>query len=396
MSKIESVITGLGESGGTIRIHRKGPADTAYAFVTKISADSFDIEGVKKIYGGGDYRCQTFRSNGQLYKSFDFSIDARFKGALDDQQIGALAKSGGQSTDVASLLALAKSMQPAQTDNGMVTMLPVLLKMMETSQAQSQQTMMLMMQMQQNQSGQFLGLVTALAPVLPALFKRDPLPDHMPTMVELMKTALAPKPGGSMHETIEALVAMKSLVSDNGGDQKALWERVLTAVAPSFGPLASAIFQKPVNLNVAVPGAVGGSSEAPAALPPDGTGALPAPPPQPQSESAIFLQRMLLNGAEKDGDPQSYADLVADSLDPASFSALQALLTRDDWRATVFDNDEATLLKLRDHTEWFDDLRQLLLNYERPTDQPETGPADEASGERGDARPDGAVSGQPS
>ncbi len=372
--KIEQIISSNELSGGSIRLERKGPTDSTYQYVAKFKvADGFDLEFIKQVYGGGDYKAKTFRSTGAFHKPFEFSIDYRHKGKLD---VDALPKPGGDKQDIPTLMNAMRQWLP-QADGKADDRMMAMFKTMGDSQ---QAMMMFMMQSQQQQSQQMMGMFTAMATAM-AGNKSTPT-DITPVLIEMIKSSHnggSSKSGSDLPTLIEAMRSLKELTGGaaataTGGDDEK--ETTFDKIMKYGGPVLAAILTK---TPLAMPGAPAGQPQ------------LPAPSDQPpaidvntnaQMPPAVgaFIG-MILGAASKNADTATYANLIDDSLDPAQADILCGILQRPDWIEKLAETDRRVL----NFAPWFTKLRGELLELygATPIEQDAQNNAGEQSGSAG-------------
>lgn len=363
--KIEQVIAGLGEAGGTVRITRKGPLDQAYQYLTKVTIDKFDIEHIKKVFGGGDYRCQTFRSNGQLYKPFEFSIDYRFKGSMDESELKAHAAATNNASathDALRMVEAMHKMNPKIPD----TTTPSIIRMMEQSAGKSEQMLLAMMQMQQASSDRTMQMITALVPLLVPLLNRPAPPDMQHALVEMIRAQKPVSETAKLTDMVALIGSLKDVIGGTPDRDEALWERILKAVGPSVGPLIAAATNrgKPVVINNQLP-----------LQQPMLPGELAAPVENPPTDAPVSfsqITQMLLNGAAKDSDPGGYANLILDMFDDGQIATLKELLRSPSWRASLFGSNPTAFAQVEQHADWFEELKDAILEEEPPEEIEET------------------------
>jgi hypothetical protein len=352
--------------GGKIRVTRKGPLDHTYQYITTIPADSWNSEAsfeyLKKLYGGGDYKCMTFRANGQLYKPFEFSIDYRCKGQLDEDDIKRLAaeQAGGRSSsnsDMLKMFELMRSDKPRE--DGLKS--SDLIKLMEMSSQKSDQMMVMMMTMMTESSKNMMGLMTAM------MAGQGNKPSIDPVVLELLKAKTEKTP---ITEVLETMKAIKELTA---GDQKEteekpFWEKLLTTAAPA---VLGTMFGQPQ------------SAQPPVPQPPQVTA--PASSEQIDQPTAdmlnnymvrIFLNKVLVAAIENK-DPALYADMIIETLSSEQLQMLRGVLTQSDWTVKLFGTDQ----RVAGCLDWLNELKQLLLSDELPPEQsgPTAGGGDKLS-----------------
>jgi len=344
--------------GGKIRVSRKGPMDHTYQYITTIPADAWATEGsfefIKKVYGGGDYKCMTFRANGQMYKPFEFSIDYRCKGQLDEDEIKRLAaeqqsngRPAGNSEFLKMFEILRADMKPK--DDGLKS--SDLIRIMEMSSQKSDQMMMLMMQMNAKASENMVQMMTVMMTAQSSKSGTDPV------ILQMLQAKQEKTP---VMELLDIMRAVKELnAPEKEEEDKPLWERLLTSAAPALlGSLT-------------------------------GGQALPAQP-QVQSQvqaqttaqeqtteidqrTANMLQNYMvrlflgkvLQAASENRDPALYADMIMETLEPAQLDMLRRVLTQADWAVKLFGEDQ----RVQTCMAWLVQLKELILSdvSEQPT-----------------------------
>jgi hypothetical protein len=339
--------------GGKIRVTRKGPFDHNYQYVTTIPADSWDtdtsFEFIKKLYGGGDYKCQTFRANGQMYKPFEFAIDHRVKGQLDEDSIKQLAteQQTGRSSSSSDMLKMFELFKPAQPSDQLKS--SDLIKIMEMGSQKSDQMMIMMMQMMNKSSENMVQMMTVMMTANASKGGIDPV---------LLQMLQAKQEKTPVLELLEMMKAIKELnAPEKDEPEKPLWERLLTGVAPAL-----------------IGGLTGGQP-----LPVQTQVSEVTQPQQPQkgSESTqidqptadmlnnylvrIFLNKVL-SAATENKDPALYADMISETLSPEQFQMLRGVLTQADWAVKLFGQDQ----RVQGCMEWLTELKTLILTDELP------------------------------
>jgi len=346
-SKIDQILTSSDvQNGGKVRLERRGPTDQHFQYVCKIPIEDFDIERIKLVYGGGDYKCQTFRANGQMYKPFTFSIDFRFKGSLDDQQIKALAADDGKANALADRQnVMLQQLMAARAENNGDNMM----KMMMLMSQKSDQAMQLMMtQAAENQKSMVTLMTAVMAP--------RPTPAIDPMMIELIKLQVMNRPSGDPASSMSMLREMIGLAREFGGGPKeekpepSMLEKIFTAAAP----VVERLVMPP---RVSQPAPQPRSQSAPASLPEPSGGV------DFKFMINMYLEQ-IIKAAERNSDPQSYADIIIENLPNDKLLDVQEILTREDWCATLFNNDA----RVRANSGWFEELRQLILRHGQQSD----------------------------
>lgn len=356
--------------GGTIRISRRGPGETGHSYCTKIKVQEFDIEFVKKTFGGGDYICQCFRANGQLGRRFTFSIDARFKGSLDTTDRGVM----GVAQDNGS--AMVKMVEALRQDNKGSDMTPILQTMMKASS----DNMAMMMAMMQQSTQMMTSAMTSIA-TMAASGKKDGGDESMKALVPVL-VAMINKPSapvGSIEETVKTMALLKGMYEpQGGGDGEDKEEGLLDKVFKLGGPLISALVA--ARQGGGVPMVVPPQRQLPA---PGGQAQHQAQPqhqpqhhvqhqdqaqhqeqaqPAPAPSQEILMLGMFLHGAEKDSDPGLYHDLLMDLVQENQVEVMEEVLKSENYLDLLYSSSPEALAKAKQHKAWFDELRSLVLN----------------------------------
>lgn len=365
--------------GGKIRVKRKGKLDQTFQYVATIKADDWDSEGsvewCKKMFGGGDYECQTFRANGQMYKPFTFSIDYRYKGELDEDAIKKLAEAPAKDGET-----MTKMLEFMGNRNDGMKMTDMVAIMQDSSKTQMQ-TMMMMMTMQQKSSEQSalmqMQMMTAMMSALTSAMAGKPATGGTDALLlELIKQKQERSP---MSETLEMMAQIKDLFDKPPKEEKE--EDMFSKIVKIGAPLLS--------------GLVGGGFQPPAAAPRPQVTAPPAgqpvepeqQPEQPPRLGGLYAtlpmgQRMffdsMLGAATRDAEPAVYADLIIDQTPPDQLPALKEILTGPDWCAKLF-GDERHVASIRP---WLEELRQMILDYgtENPQQNESASPGADTAG----------------
>lgn len=333
IKKIDDILKSNDLDDGMVRISRRGPEDRDFQYVNKIASSEFDIDYVRKIYGGGDYKCQTFRANGQMYKGFKFSIDHRYKGSLDVAPAG----DGGASTKIAMEMVRQATSEGKRNTDMMLKVQEIsagkgdqMLTLLITSMNNSQQQMMqLMCENQKNMVGMMAALNRPTGSDSATLF--------IPILLEMIKARGSMNPLDDMQKLMGIVSLMKSGKVDGDEEEpKPMWMELLSSVA------AKAI---------------------PALIPSNQTPApqLPAPSVQAQpvqEDELTRIKELVIGAAIRGNDPSAYASMILDNIPDAEYNQLEAILTRDDWHVLVFRNDP----RVQSVLPWMSELKENLLN----------------------------------
>lgn len=356
--KIEELLQDTELAGGSIRLERKGPADSAYQYCTKIRvADGLDLDLIKRVWGGGDYKARTFRSNGQTYKQFTFSIDYRIKGSMDTSGTAA-----PQQDESKLAVTLASLLKPDNSQNS------IFIKMMEQSSNANQQTMQMMMMMMQQSQQQSAAMMTAMATAMAGGQKGGgDIAMLVPVLTAMINKPTVEGKGLNLLEMVTAMRELKELSAPGSVPNKEEEEKetMMDKILKYGGPIVTALMTR---TPIPMPGAAGAPS-----LP-----ALQAPgetieeQPMQQQLPPVFAAyvNMIIGAAQKNADTGTYADLIADNLDESQSTILVEILKREDWVEKLAETDKRVL----NFVPWFTKLRNELLDLYGESEQ--SNPAD--------------------
>lgn len=345
--KIDKIILQGGfQNGGKIRMERRGPLDQEYYYLCTISADQWGntedrLERTKKMFGGGEYLCRAFRKDGKTMGSFEFKIDPRFKGQLDEQQIR--EKSGLTERNVDDLISRLTPAAPQGIAAG------ELLAIMDKASSKSEGTMTMMMTMMMKSmeiaAQQNAAMFTAMA----GIFGGKQTQNSEAVLIELIKNSTQRTP---VAETIQMMKELNNLSRDDDDFPPEKEESDLMKILKYAGPVLAGLMQ----------GGAGGRT------PPGATVSAPLPPlPNLPNAAAMqtdglaailpLLMGKLIHAAERNSDAGLYADLILDQLSDDQVATLCGLLTPADWCAKI-GLDERMVAHVRP---WLEELRRLIL-----------------------------------
>jgi len=338
-------------SGGVARIFRQRPGQAKHEYEGEIPADTFTLETVKRAYGGGDYQVRFAAKGGRYVRSIRFSIDPRHKGELD--KIHETVPVTQNSNDNSQAL-LAFMMQQQQT---------------QAQQAQQSMTLMMTM-MSESQKSMAAIIAAAIGGGRPNGV--EPSSKFIEIMMPMLTESM--KPRGGMSELTENVKLVKELMgtAPEKEEKDDMLEKMMTIGAPLIGAFMSRGQQapqpqpQPVRVNPVQPQSL--------------------PPTQEQLAQAKaqellgklrFVTPVLVRAAKKGSYLDSYVDILNDNLDDEGHEMLVYMLQRDDWISTLF-NDNPDVVANR---QWFENLREAILN---PEDEDSTDPAGETTPESGE------------
>lgn len=368
IQKINDIIQSADiNKGGFIRVTRKGQFDDKHSYLCKMVPEAFDIDTIKKLYGGGDYECKTFRANGQMYKPFNFSIDPRFKGALDEQQIKDLAangdKGGGMNATLLSA-ALANKPQPGLDSNPtfmskLIETLgakkedsntPLMLGFMQQMQASSQQQMQLMMTSMQESNKMMMAMM--------AMKSSSGDDKAMVMLLEVLKNKAESDP---VEKMMGLMKQAKELVAGAPEPkEKTMTEEIVGAAVPALASL----FMRGQPLAPLSP------TEVITDQPPKPQVSAPQPQPDMNTMMIRMFMNQVLDAGVRGSDPALYADMIFDSVSDVQLTDIRKNLTDAAWPVNLFGADP----RVTQCRPWLEQLKVMLLE-DATVLEPEPAPA---------------------
>lgn len=355
--------------GGTVRVSRRGPMESGFAFVCKMATNVFDVDSIKKMYGGGDYQAKFFRSNGQIGRTVTFSIDHRFKGILDTNALPADNGAAGVNNALVNAVVAKDRADPAQA--AMMT------QMMKSQQDSTNMMITMMLKSSEQQTTMMMGMMTAMAQAFGGKGNQSgglELKDLV-SIIPLLKGSESK--GASITELTDALLKLKQLdgATNNAEEEPKTLTDKLLALAPHIANTVQAL-----------------KGGAPATSHPTAAAALPAPaaaanPSNQQADLEIML-KSVISAARRNADVTLYRDLLLDTVTDEQLPMLEQVLTGEQWFTTLFGNlPDAEQVK-----PWLTNLRNDILNTlsepeipngSEPTSKPDSAgvrPAENAAG----------------
>jgi hypothetical protein len=350
VSKIQALLKELDMSGGVARIFRQRPGQAKHEYEGEIPADTFTLETIKRAYGGGDYQVRFAAKGGRYVRSIRFSIDPRHKGELDKVH------------DIQTPV--------TQTNDNSQALLAFMMQQQQTQAQQAQQSMTLMMTMMSESQKSMAAIIAAAI----GGGGRQVTPDSSNKFIEVMMPMLTEsmKPRGGVAELTENVKLVKELMgtAPEKEEKDDMLEKMMTIGAPLIGAFMSRGQQpqpqpqpQPVRVNPAQPQA------------------LPTPEQMAQAKAQDLLGKLrfvtpvLVRAAKKGSFIDSYVDILNDNLDDEGHEMLVFMLQRDDWISTLF-NDNPDVVANR---QWFENLREAILNPDEDTPGEETAQAGQES-----------------
>lgn len=364
LKKIEEVLGDAEVSGGTVRLERKGPSDLKWQYCGRFKVEDFSVDHIKQVFGGGDYKAQTFRAKGAFYKKFEFTIDYRYKGSMD---IGTLPLVDKDKPEQAAMLAAT-----AQANGSNQTM-SMMMTMMDRATAQQNSQMMMMMNMMNETSKQNIAMMGGMFTALSAAMGKpapDPSASMMPLLIEMVKSSSTGK-GSDIQQVISAVRDLSALAKGEPAPKEEKEDDMFDKVLKYGGPIVTALLTK---TPLQMPGVI--APQVPSGGPiidmnnpqtPQVPVSTPSTPAQTEMLQKVNLyMEVLIGAAEKRSDPATYAELVSDMLTDEHFNVLIAELQSPDWFAKLASGNPRIIAQQA----WFTGLRQELLAM--VTDEPTT------------------------
>lgn len=322
MQKIQTALADAGMSGGTARIYRQGLMDVDYAYIKQIPVEHFDVESVKKAYGGGEYKVVFYKAKnmgGQPFSEVRFGIDPRIQGALDievQERRNGQRERAEKPTDPIALIHAARALAPAAPKDSTELIMAM----------QSESSRMMMTMMMENQKM----LMTIMG---------KPQPNQLEAIMPVLLAMIQQNKGGgqtSLTDLIGAMKHLKELASDEREEEP-------KSMMDSLGEMLPSILQGIAGMR--------GQAQLPQAparevivTPPPADLAQPAPASRQggPADSPIGRQPsqtdIVMMAARRQTDPALYADFVDDNTPDDQVPILISVLTADTWLMQLFGN----------------------------------------------------------
>lgn len=351
MRRIAEIIDAEGAGGGKIRIERRKATEADYSYLDEIPTENFSIDLVQKAYGGGDYKCRVFRSDGKFFKGFRFRIDHSIPSKHPlASQVGAAE----HSQDIAAIIRELKDSRPQGMD----------MQAFLTQQNNATALMMAMMTKQQESQTQLF------AAMISAMGNKGGGND------ELLKMLLAERKEKPINELVETMLALREL--DGGkekGEKQGFFERLAEAAAPALGQVLASGAQAAQPAAPALPAPAAVAPAVPAApvvagVPHPGTFQNPPVSSNPEQNMIRMLfaqyREPLLRAGLAGQDAKAYAQQVAGFIPPNLSQAILDALSAETWFEDLFKADpRAAQIK-----PWLTQLRDGLIEIIAEPDEP--------------------------
>jgi len=338
VDEIYETCESLDLKGGHVKMFLRRPGETEQSYVGKMPIDTFRMDGLDTLAagpGGGDYLFKFCDSNGKIVKQRSLRIDSRFKGNLGAVEAPAPAKPDAEDR----IVQLVEKLKPAPADQNMMPLMITLI-------TESQKTMVTLMAENQKSTN------TILTGLMAAISQSAAKPATDPLLLEMIRTKTDKTP---LLETIEAMVALRSLQEGEAPSKPDMVEKLITTMGPTLINILARQQQQsqPMPSTVAVEAPRAIASEAPAAS--GAAGANGAPGPEPKL--ATFIP-MLLNAARKGTPPAAYYEVICDNIPEDQLDKLIDELETPGWFESLFGTHPEVLAQKA----WLEKLRQVFLD----------------------------------
>jgi hypothetical protein len=364
VDRIQQLLKELDLTGGVARVFRQRPGRTEYDYEGEIPVDSFSLETIKRVYGGGRYQIKLTAKNGKYVRQVKVSVDPRHKGEIEKSMDSTMSAAPGSNNDLVAFLLKA---QQDQQDRAM----------------QSQQQMMTLMVTMLTESQK------ATATMMAAAFQREPVnvtpQEPASRLIEVMTPFLlqqmqSPRPTSSLAELVENLKVVKELAAGEPPREEKeedMLEKVVKIGAPLIGAFMSRGQPMPqVPPQMIQRPTIPQQASTPPSTPPSATDDAAKAAVEAKMRSLLGQLRMvtpiLVRAAKRNSPIESYLDILDDTLDEEGFQLLTLFLEREDWVTTLFSDDDGVKANLS----WFENFREMILNPS--DDEGEETPKDQA------------------
>ena len=343
----EIILSGRVQNGGKVRVERRGPMDQEYYYLCTVPAseltntESF-LERMKKLFGGGDYWCQAFRADGKMHGKFEFKIDHRFNGKLDEDRIR--AQSGLVEKSVSDFIE--KINAPTVKKEDMMALVEKLDQNSSGKNDSNMRMMAMMLKSMEIQSQQNAAMNTAIMNALASALSGKNAINSENVVLEMVRKSTERTPISDVLAMMKQLRELNSAGEDDLPPEKDE-ESDMMKIFKIAGPILASITQGAPRPPAPAGATVSAPPPTPPQLPPDGIASI-----------LPLMIAKIIQAAERNSDPSLYADLILDQLSPDQTQTLRGLLTPPDWCAKI-GLDERMVAHVRP---WLEELRGLILN----------------------------------
>ena len=134
VSKLQSIIRELDLTGGVARIFRQTAGRAEFDYEGELPVDGFNLETIKRVYGGGRYIIRFAAKGGRYVRSIKFSVSPRHKGELETLNTPTPVNGNDNGNMIALLMQQAQ--QSAQQQQQMMTLMVTMMSESNKSMAQ--------------------------------------------------------------------------------------------------------------------------------------------------------------------------------------------------------------------------------------------------------------------
>lgn len=387
---IIALLSSPGVMGSVVKLSKINDMTLIPEYITSFPAKNFNPEQIKKMYGGGEYLMAIVRSNGKVVKHAKFNISRMFKGDINLKNASEPAATGTNGEQGLTQLGMQ-----------LANMLGNKLDEIKNSKNEGDSILPLLMQQQRESAQMQMTMLVELAKSMrPAQSSSEPgswIGICTPIILELIRNSK--KEGSSLSEMIGALVQLRSLTPEGGGDipetkEKSFWEKLLESVAPALAPALVPALMQHVQKNAVIPALPSKTTLPPPMKPKPATlhrENLPAEikpsqneikpvtiNPMPASNSQVAtppsneltiakIFPFLLTGAKTDTDPHSYYDMALVMLKGEELEQLNLALANENWQSIIFGDK---VKEIEPYIAWFEELRDCFINGDEEDDDP--------------------------
>jgi len=330
----------------TIIVARRPNRTQRYAHLAELGIKDYNREEIARQYGGGEYRCRIRRADGQFGATWYFSVDASRKPEVDPETVGGTPSGVDAVRLVETVAAKLADKQPAGPDMN---------SMFQLMTNRSDDMFKMMMAMQQENTK-----------LLAAILQNRPA-ENTSGISQMANTLLQhslQQSGSKLDDVLSTMTKLKRLTESDG---------------PADEPEQKGSFVQ--DIMFAIPQVLkslqGGGQPQPLPQPPEMAGQPPVPAPAPVSPVPKPSGEML--PLPKGIEPRAFAMVVANLVafakadsDPADVhNSYEPMLTDEMYDGIAdflekepkwFESIMAVTPEASAHRQWFDELRDVILN----------------------------------
>lgn len=309
----------------TIIVSRRTTPTQKYAHLTEIGINDYNREDLANQFGGGQYRCRVRRSDGAFGGTWYFEIDNSRRPEAESSSPG----TPGGFDAVRLVETMAEKFGKKDGDN----------QLAQALMSKSDDMFKMMIMMQQENTKLIAGMMQAMAS------RPQPAPDsamaNMSTM--LLKHSLD-QSQTRMDDMISTIVKLKKLSDDKENDGDEEKGSFISDVMSAIPQIMQQVFK---------PQAAPAIPEQPTA-----PAQVKAPEANDNMSKVGIAMANVLQMAEAGADPAAVYDAYSPMLDDQDLDVLIKYLEDPKW----FENLSKSLPAVIAHKEWFEELRDLILD----------------------------------